>query len=69
MLKSDPYYWVECDNCGERCEYGDFAAWSDFGMAIDGAINSDWTEKDGKHHCPSCPPLDVDEDKDAGGAS
>jgi endogenous inhibitor of DNA gyrase (YacG/DUF329 family) len=56
-LKSAPYFWVECDGCGDRCEYGDFAAWADADYAIDGATEADWTELDGKHHCPSCPEL------------
>jgi hypothetical protein len=56
-LRSAPYWWVECDGCGDRCEYGDFSAWADHGYAIDGAIEAEWTEADGKHHCPKCPPL------------
>jgi hypothetical protein len=57
-LKDAPYYWVECDGCGERCEYGDFSAMSDPGQAIDGAVDSEWTDDgDGHHHCPSCLPL------------
>ena len=60
-LKSALYYWVECDNCGDRCEYGDFSAYGDIGQAIDGAIADDWTEQGGRHHCPNCEPLDLEE--------
>ena len=28
-VKSAPYYWAECDECGKRCEYGDFSALAD----------------------------------------
>ena len=57
-VKEAPYYWVECDDCGERCEYGDFSAMGDAGQAIDGALEADWSEDgSGKHHCPSCPAL------------
>lgn len=56
-LEEAPYYWVECDGCGDRCEYGDFSAYADSGMAIDGALEADWTTDGTKHHCPSCPTL------------
>ena len=59
-IKSAPYYWVECDGCGERAEYDEFAAWSEKSQAIDYA--ADWTQDGEKFHCPACPPLDVDED-------
>jgi len=61
-LQSKPYYWVRCDNCGEDCEYDDFSAFADPGMAFDGAVSADWTEHDGRHHCPDCPPLTRCED-------
>ena len=65
-IKSAPYYYAECDNCGVRAEYeGDIGAWEQAHAAADEAIADDWTEKDGKFHCPSCPPLDVDEEAEA----
>ena len=54
-LRSAPYFWIECDNCGSRCEYGDFTAWSDADQAVD--LAPDWSCEGGKHHCPDCPPL------------
>jgi hypothetical protein len=57
MIKSAPYYWVECDNCGERCEYGEFSAFANSGAAIDSATDSDWTSQGERHHCPDCPPI------------
>ncbi len=54
-IKSAPYYWVVCDNCGVRDEYGDFSAMSDSGQAVDLAIDADWSEQGGRHHCPACP--------------
>jgi hypothetical protein len=57
-LKSAPYWWVDCDNCGERCDYGDFAAWAEVDHAIDGAIESEWTtDGSGKYHCTACPQI------------
>ena len=58
-IKSAPYYWLECDNCGTTAEYGDFSAWKDQDSAIGHAC--DWTHGGEKHHCPACPPLDVDD--------
>jgi hypothetical protein len=58
-LKEAPYYWLECDGCGERCEYGDFSAMADFGSAIDGALEADWTTDGEKYHCTDCPDLTV----------
>lgn len=54
-IKSAPYYWVECDGCGDRCEYGDFSAMGDPGQAVDGATESEWSVQGERHHCPSCP--------------
>ena len=54
-LKSAPYYWVECDNCGVRCEYDEFSAWADPGYAEQGAIDSNWSSQGERHHCPRCP--------------
>jgi hypothetical protein len=56
-LKSAPFYWLECDGCGERCEYGDFAAYADPGPAIDEALEADWTTDGEKYNCPDCPTL------------
>ena len=54
-IKSAPYYWVECNNCGSRCEYGDFTAMADDGQAVDGAVEDEWSVQGERHHCPSCP--------------
>jgi hypothetical protein len=55
-LKSAPFYWVECDGCGVRCDYGEFAAWEQDGAAEEGARDWDWQIKYGKsHYCPDCP--------------
>ena len=35
-VRSAPYYWAECDGCGANLqEDADFAAWSDYGVALD----------------------------------
>lgn len=54
-IKSAPYYWVECNNCGTRCEYDEFSAWADPGYAVQGAVDGDWTQQGDRHHCPACP--------------
>lgn len=62
-LKSKPYWYAECDNCGERAEcYDGITAWEQKDAAADEAIAADWTEQDGRFHCPTCPALDVGED-------
>lgn len=55
-LKSEPYYWYECDDCSiKSTEGGDFAAWSDKDGAWSEADCSDWLETpEGKHLCWDC---------------
>lgn len=48
-LKSEPYYWVKCDSCGKRCDYGSFTAWR----------NEDLS-KFGCDDCPSVELLDLE---------
>lgn len=58
-IRSAPYYWVECDNCGERAEYsgGEISAWKEAAQAVDGVVDDEWSIHGDKHHCPRCPPL------------
>ena len=56
-LKSAPYYWIECDGCGKRCDYDDYSAWDNSRTAIDYAIEADWTTDGERRHCGSCPGL------------
>ena len=56
-LKSEPYYWLECDNCGERADYGEYSAWSDVSQVIDAAVDAEWSIHGDVHHCPACPVL------------
>jgi hypothetical protein len=53
-IKSAPYYWVICNNCGKRHEE-DFSAWDDPALALDNAIDSEWTTDGIRHNCPKCP--------------
>lgn len=56
-IKSEPYYWVVCDGCGERADYGDWTAWADENTAVEMAESSDWgwlTAEDGRHLCMDC---------------
>jgi len=57
-LKSAPFYYVECDNCGTRADYDEFAAYADPGVAADETIALDWTNAGDVWHCETCPPLD-----------
>lgn len=61
-VKSAPYWWVECDGCGERCQHcgGEFTALDDHGDAVQDAQDQGWTTDGTKHHCTECPVL-VDE--------
>jgi hypothetical protein len=56
-IKSAPYYWVECDGCGERCEYDEFTAMANEGSAIDMALDAEWSTDGSEHHCTECPVL------------
>jgi hypothetical protein len=66
-LKSKPYYYAECDNCGKRATYHDdeITAWEQKDAAVDEAIAIEWTQDGEKLHCPNCPPLDADEAEEA----
>lgn len=55
-LKSEPYYWLECDGCGAKStECGEYGAYSDPSGAQDDAEGNDWSERDGKDYCADCP--------------
>src|SRR5580704_7914570 len=58
-FNSKPFWWVECDNCGKRIDYGDFSAWEDQDQAATVAEEYDWTCDDDRERwaCPECPPL------------
>ena len=58
-VKSAPYYWLECDGCGELADYDEFSAFKDFSTAIDRA--EEWTRDGEKFHCSACPPLDAED--------
>lgn len=58
-VKSELYFYLVCDNCGERADYSEYSAWADVGQAVDAA--DDWTQDGEKFHCPSCPSLDINE--------
>lgn len=53
-LKSEPFWFVTCDGCGERCDYVEYAAWQEPGSAIDEAAELDWTQDGEKWFCPEC---------------
>lgn len=59
MIKSNTYYYVVCDNCGRRADYGvehESEAWRTPDNAVD-LLPAFWTTN-GRHHCPRCPPLE-----------
>ena len=58
-IMSAPYYWLECDSCGNLADYDDFSAWKDKASAIDRA--EEWTQDGEKFHCPMCPSLEPDD--------
>jgi hypothetical protein len=54
-LKSAPYYWVECDDCGVKStEGGEYTAWDDAGTAEQDALDSEWIQVAGKDYCYEC---------------
>ena len=53
-LKSAPFYWLECDHCGRRADYGDFSALDSEGDAIQAAFDSEWHESYDGFYCPDC---------------
>lgn len=55
-LKSAPYYWVECDRCGQRCPPEDFEvqAWGNPESAVWCAIESGWWMDGDRLLCPDC---------------
>lgn len=53
-LQSKPYYWVVCDCCGEKADYGDYSAWSDEGQAIEFMDDADFKRIDDEDLCPLC---------------
>lgn len=63
-IKSAPYYWVECDDCGRR-EDEEFSAWSDVRSAIDVVESWDygWLITDDGHWCPDCRGKHEEEDE------
>lgn len=53
--KSKPYYWLECDGCGERStEYGPYVAWDSAGSARDEAVDGEWQCDDEGDFCCEC---------------
>ena len=62
MLASEPYYWVVCDGCQKRIDYGEYTAWQDPDHAIDIALDSEWSSDGTQHHCLNCPVLGVSDE-------
>jgi len=54
MIKSAPYYWLECDGCGKRTDWDEVNAWETIEAAIDNADGIDWESENGQHLCPAC---------------
>lgn len=55
-IKSEPYFWVECDakGCDARTPGDDYecTAWGDEEQALSAAADDDWTVTDaGEHYC------------------
>jgi len=57
------FYGIKCNRCGEICDDGEHSFWNDESGAEENAMNSDWIEEKGKHHCPNCYEYDEDADK------
>jgi len=54
-VKSAPFYWLECDGCGDKSTLdGEYAAWGDVSGAEDDARGIDWLILDDRHFCSDC---------------
>jgi hypothetical protein len=53
-IESAPYFWIVCDNCGERDDYDTVNAWGEAEQAVMVWEQSDHHVKDGKHYCTEC---------------
>ncbi len=60
-LKSAPFWWVICDDCGASAqESSDVSAWMRQDVAVDEALAQDWWIADrhdddrGKDYCDDC---------------
>ncbi len=57
MIASRIYYFIVCDNCDRRADYGCRPeAWRNPDLAIN-QLPSFWTSDGQRHHCPDCPQL------------
>lgn len=61
-IKSAPYFWAECDRCGESAAQGDYSAWRDPDSAEIEADGGDWYCEGGNHVCDQCMPHPPDWD-------
>ena len=63
MIKEVKSYSLICDNCGETYveNYCDHSVWIDPDMAMEYANDEDWIECEGKHYCPSCYEVDIND--------
>lgn len=53
-IKTEPYYWLECDEPDCRnisTESSEHTAWSDINGALEQAEGAEWLLIDGKHYC------------------
>lgn len=64
--KSEPYYWVVCDLCDKRCDYGNYTAWGDDGQASGAAYDHDWFVDISYdcHICRDCLPRYLEDEED-----
>lgn len=62
------FYRVVCDNCGQKADYGEYAAWQQPEGAVE-SLGEDWTQIDDRFYCDNCRPLDEDDDADSKSSS
>ena len=56
MIRKVTMYQAVCDGCGKAHvnEFLGYCAWVDKSSAVEDAVDSEWTEIDGKLYCPDC---------------
>lgn len=62
MIITEIFYAVKCNRCGTVYDDSEHSFWSDEGISIENALESDWKDVNNKHYCPNC--CEVDEETD-----
>ena len=62
MIITEVFYAVKCNRCGTVYDDSEHSFWSDEGISVENALESDWKEVNNKHYCTDC--YEIDEETD-----